>query len=182
MLPYLEIGNNMFKKLANFKNHRRFTIRCLSQKITPVSLRFKRNIKMERGKKIIEKAEKQLMDERVRQINSTIDICNHLIYTGMDELKGKMGPELFDECQVFIDRIREWGHRTVLERHLIKYNRLCQKTKGGHSKHPGGCSNYTGFRAQSKETRISSAETSNSNITTTTTSRDTADTTKISGS
>ena len=69
------------KKPADFKNLRRFTLRCLSQKITPVSLRLKRNFKTERGKKIIEKAEKQLMDERVRQINSTIDVCRHLIYT-----------------------------------------------------------------------------------------------------
>ena len=103
------------KKLADFKNHRRLTLRCLSQKITPVSLRLKRNIKMERGKKIIEKAEKQLMDDRVRQINNIIDICSHLIYTCMNELKGKIWPELFDECQVFIDKIREWRHRTVLD-------------------------------------------------------------------
>ena len=26
------------KKLANYRNHRRFTLRCLSQRITPVSL------------------------------------------------------------------------------------------------------------------------------------------------
>ena len=52
------------KKLADFKNHRRFTLRCLSQKITPVSLRLKRNIKTDRGMKIIERAEKQLTDER----------------------------------------------------------------------------------------------------------------------
>ena len=164
------------KKLANFKSHRKFTLRCLSQKITPVSLRLKRNIKTERGKKIIEKAEKQLMDERVRQINNTIDVCNHLIYTCMNELKGKIQPELFDECQVFIDKIREWRHRTVLERHLIKLERLCQKTKGGCSKqHPGGHSNHTGFRAQNNEVRTLPAVTSNSIATTTTTSRDTAD-------
>ena len=147
--------------------------------ITPVSLRLKRNIKTERGKKIIEKVEKQLMDERVRQINNTIDVCNHLIYTCMNEMKGKIGPELFGECQVFIDKIREWRHRTVLERHLIKYERLCQKTKGGCSKqHPGGHSNYTGFRVQNKEVRTLPAATSNSTTTTTTTtttSRDTAD-------
>ena len=163
------------KKLANFRNHRRFTLKCLSQKITRDSLRLKRNIKTERGKKIIEEAEKQLMNERVRQINNTIDIYSHLIYTCMNELKGKIGPELFDECQVFIDKIREWRHRTVLERHLIKYERLCQKTKGGHSKqHPGGCSNHTGIRAQkqNKESKTLPAVTSNL---TTTTSRDTAD-------
>ena len=78
------------KKLADFKNHRRFTLRCLSQKITSVSLRLKRNIQTDRGKKIIEKAEKQLLKERVRQINNTIDVCSHLIHTCIEELRGKI--------------------------------------------------------------------------------------------
>ena len=102
------------------------------------------------------------MDERVRQINNTIDICNHLIYTCMNELKDKIGQELFDKCQVFIDKIGEWRHKTVLERHLMKYKRLCQKTKGGHSnQHQGGCSNLTGIRAQNKDVRTLPAVTSN---------------------
>ena len=166
------------KKLADFKNHRRFTLRCLSQKITPVSLKLKRNIKTERGQKIIEKAEKQLMDERVRQINHTIDVCTHLIYTCINELKDKIGPILLEECQVFIDKIREYRHRTVLERHLIKFERLYQKTKGGHSKQPSsGHSYHTGYRTQSKAVNILPAATSSSGviITTTTTTRDTAE-------
>ena len=56
----------------------------------------------------------------------------------MNELKGKIGPALFDKCQVFIDMIRELRHRTVLERHLIKFERLCQKTQDGQSKQPSG--------------------------------------------
>ena len=76
---------------------------------------------------------------------------------------------------VFIDKIREWRHRTVLERHLIKFERLCQKTKGGCSKqHPGGRSNHAGFRAQSNEVRTLPAVTSIT-TTTSTTSRDSAD-------
>ena len=109
------------KKLADFKNHRRFTLRCLSQKITPVSLRLKRNIKTDRGLKIIQRAEKQLMDERLRQINNTIDVCSHLIYTCMNELKVKIGQELFDKCHEFIDKIREWRQETVLERQIKKF-------------------------------------------------------------
>ena len=62
------------KKLADFNNHRRFPLRCLSKKITPVSLSLKNNIKRERGIKIIQRAEKQLMNERVRSINNTIDV------------------------------------------------------------------------------------------------------------
>ena len=78
------------KKLANFKNHRWFTLRCISQKITPVSLRLRRNIPTDRGRKITEKAEKQLLEERVRQINNTIDVCSHLTYTYIEELRGKI--------------------------------------------------------------------------------------------
>ena len=110
------------KKLADFKNHRRFTLRCLSQKITPVSLKLKRNIKTDRGLKIIQRAEKQLMDERVRQINNTIDVCSHLIYTCMNDLKVKIRQEHFKQCQEFIDKIREYRHETVLERQIIKFN------------------------------------------------------------
>ena len=100
------------KKLANFKNHRRLTLRCISQKITPVSLRFKRKIKTERGIRIIQRAEKQLMDERVRQTNNTLDICSNFINTHMNELKVKIGQELYEKCQEFIERIREWRHKT----------------------------------------------------------------------
>ena len=71
--------------------------------------------------KIIERAEKQFMDERVRQINHTTDICSNLICTCTNELKGKIGQELFDKCQEFIDRIGEWRHKLVVERHLKKY-------------------------------------------------------------
>ena len=78
------------KKLADFKNHRRFTLRCISEKITPVSLKLKGNIPTKRGREIIERAEKQLLEERVRQINNTIDLCSHLTYTCIEELKGKM--------------------------------------------------------------------------------------------
>ena len=78
------------KKLANFKNHRRFTLRCISQKITPVSLELKRNIPTKRGREIIDKAKKQLLEERVRQINNNIDVCSHLTDTCIEELKGKI--------------------------------------------------------------------------------------------
>ena len=117
------------KKLADFKNHRRFTLRCISQKITPVSLKLKRNIPTQRGREIIERAEKQLLEERVRQINNTIDVCSHLTYTCIEELKGKIRPELFEECQVFIEKVREWWHKSVLERHLAKFERLCHKQR-----------------------------------------------------
>ena len=73
----------------------------------------KNNIKTERGIKIIQRAEKQLMDEMVRLINDTIDICRNLIDTCISELKDITNQELFEECQVFIKKMRECRHKTI---------------------------------------------------------------------
>ena len=54
------------KKIADYKNHRKFTLRCLIQKITPNILNLKSNIKTTRGKLIIYRAEKQLANECVK--------------------------------------------------------------------------------------------------------------------
>ena len=63
-------------RVSNYKNHRIFTLKCIGQNLIPVSIR----LKLIRGKqnisasarKIIERAEKQLMQDRVRGINNTI--------------------------------------------------------------------------------------------------------------
>ena len=71
------------KKIADFKNHRRFTLRCLSQKVTPNSLKLKSYIKTSRGKSILERAERQLMNERVRsnkQLHSNLDVLKRYMY------------------------------------------------------------------------------------------------------
>ena len=118
VLPYSGNGNIILRSLPTY---RRFTLRCLSQKITPVSLRLKSNIKTERGTKIIQRAEKQLMDERVRLINSTIDIYSNFICTCMNKLKVKISQELHEECHDFINKIGECRHKTIMERQLKKF-------------------------------------------------------------
>ena len=66
----------------------------------------------------------------------------------------------------------------MLDRHLVKFERLCQKTKGGHSKqHPSGCSNLSSTEApnRDREGRILPVVTSNRTTITTTTTIDTAE-------
>ena len=60
-------------KMADFWNQRRFTLRCLREKVVPVSIRLKSNIKTPKGFQIIRRAEKALLNERVRLINNTIN-------------------------------------------------------------------------------------------------------------
>ena len=44
-------------KMVDFKNHRRFLLRCLSKGITPVSVKLKSNVRTPSGNYIVKKAE-----------------------------------------------------------------------------------------------------------------------------
>ena len=131
------------KNIANFKNHRRFTLRCLSQKLTPNCLKLKSNIKTTRGKKILEKAERQLANERVRNISNTIETCSWQRNTCIDELKDQISLFYFQESVKFVERVKETRHQTVLKRHLSKFEQLWQRFRGA-------CSNITTKNGHSK--------------------------------
>ena len=49
--------------MADFSNHRRFTLRCLSKNLIPVSVRLKSNFKTPKSKQIIREAERALLNE-----------------------------------------------------------------------------------------------------------------------
>ena len=109
------------KKIADFSNHRKLTLRCISQKITPTSLKLKSNIKTSRQKSIIQKVEKQLAEDHITSINNTLDVCTCTRDTCMEELKGQISDFYFKECCEFIKRVREYRHKTILEKHLKKF-------------------------------------------------------------
>ena len=131
------------KKIANFKNHRRFTLRCLSQNVTPTSLKLKSNIKTYRGKSILERAERQLMNECVRSINNSIATWTCLRDTCMKTLQDQISDFQFQECSNFIERIKESRHQVVLKRQLSKFNCLWQRYRGVQSQEHAedGCPN-----------------------------------------
>ena len=96
--------------MANFKNHRRFTLRCISSNIIPVSVQLKSNIKTPKGRYIIRKAEKALLNERVRSINNTIYMFKWQIDTCIEELGKLIRKEDMEECYSFIEGRRETRH------------------------------------------------------------------------
>ena len=51
-------------KMADFQNHKCFTLRCLSEKVVPVSIKLKSQVKTPKGLQIIRKAEISLLNER----------------------------------------------------------------------------------------------------------------------
>ena len=60
-------------KICNYKNHRRFSLRCLGIGINLVSIKLKNTIRTHRSDCIIQKAERSLLNERIRNVNSILD-------------------------------------------------------------------------------------------------------------
>ena len=75
------------RKMADFSNHQRFTLRCLAEDLVPVSICLKQNIRTPKGLQIIRKAERALLNERVRSINNTLNMLKSLRDTCREELR-----------------------------------------------------------------------------------------------
>ena len=107
-------------KMADFKNHRRFSLRCLSNDVIPVSIRLKSNIKTPKGKEIIRKTEKALLNERIRSINNSIYMFSLQLDTCKIELANKIKEEDLKNCQEFIDTRKEARHYKTMIRQKQK--------------------------------------------------------------
>ena len=71
---------NLNMKTCNYRNHRRFSLRCLGNGIIPVSIRLKNNVRIHRSDCIIQRAEKSLLNERIRKVNNILDPLEHDTY------------------------------------------------------------------------------------------------------
>ena len=60
-------------RASDYKNHRIFTLRCLHKDLVPVSIKLKTNLTTSKARQIIRKAEKDLLQARVKAINNTLD-------------------------------------------------------------------------------------------------------------
>ena len=67
---FLRQWETLEMKMVDFQNHR-FTLRCLSKDLIPVSIKLKTTVKTPKGIYILRKAERMLMDERIGLINNT---------------------------------------------------------------------------------------------------------------
>ena len=98
---------------------------------------------LEEEKSILERAERQLMNERVRSINNSIATWTCLRNTCMKTLQDQISGFYFQECSNFIERVKEARHQTVLKRQLAKFDCLWQRYRGIRPQEhaENGCSN-----------------------------------------
>ena len=115
--------------MADFANHRRFTLRCLSKGLVPVSICLTKNIKTPKGLQIVRRAERALMNERIRSINNTLNMVSSLRDTCKNQLKESLNDEWMDRCIEFIEVGREQQHLKTLERQKQKFDRLLAREK-----------------------------------------------------
>ena len=136
--------------MADFANHRRFTLRCLSEEPVPVSIHLRMNIKTPKGLQIVRKAEKSLLNERVRSINNTLNMLKSQRDTCIDQLKRVFNEEWMHKCKEFIEVRREKQHFKTLKRQKENFKRLLnrQQVREGdctrlHRVHIGNHNNFT---------------------------------------
>ena len=124
MWKILANGKIYEKKMADFANHRRFTLGCLAEDLVLVSICLKQNIKTPKGLQIIKKAERALLNERVRSINNTLNMLKSLRDACMNKLERGINEECMTRCKEFIEVRRENHHHKTLKRQKDKFNKL----------------------------------------------------------
>ena len=96
--------------MADFRNHRWFTIKCLKNNNIPVSVKLKTNIKTTKGLDIIRRAEKQLLNEHIRSINQQLELFMLKRDTCTIKLKELLDSKTMEECEDLMKRVIESRH------------------------------------------------------------------------
>ena len=95
----------------------------------------------QRGEGIILKAEKQLLNESIRNLNYLLQRYQHDKYMYKKELEDllKHDQQIWNAFKEEIEKRRELRHYRVMERQMSKFNRILygkkKQEQGGHSKH-----------------------------------------------
>ena len=133
----LQQWEKLEKKMADYRNHLRFTIKCLKNEEIPVSVRLKTNIKTPKGIQIIRKAEKQLLNEGIRSITNTIELLMLKRDTCFNRVKEilleKDDHNTLDDCNNLIQRVKEYRYNSIMMRQKAKFEGLMQQKQGGCS-------------------------------------------------
>ena len=100
--------------MADFQNHRRFSLKCLKFDVILVSTRLKTNVRTAKGLEIIRKTERKLLNECIRSINNTLELYMHEGESIVQQLELDPNKEIIEECHGFIKRMIEARHQRVM--------------------------------------------------------------------
>ena len=115
---------------SDYKNHRIFSLRCLHKDLIPVSIKLKSTLDTPRTRQIIRKAEKDLLQARIKAINNILVQVNRQIEDCRAKLASIISAERLGKCQDFINKISEFRFNKVRQRQINKLNHLVSKKEG----------------------------------------------------
>ena len=137
----------LWLRASDYKNHRIFTLRCLHKELIPVSIKLKSTLKTEKANKIIRKAEKDLLQARVKAINSILDNVTKQTELCRSQLASILSVQRLRDCQGFVDKVGEIRFTKVKQRQLNKFNNLLNKKEGNITNSPLNLAYQTGRQA-----------------------------------
>ena len=120
----------LWLKEIDYKNHRIFTLRCLHKELVPVSIKLKSTLNTTRAKKIIRKAEKDLIQARIESINYILNNVSKQIEECRSQLASIISTDRLRECQGFVDKVGETRFNKVKLRQIKKFQNLVNKKEG----------------------------------------------------
>ena len=131
-LNQLQLWEKDTIRLSDYRNHRIYTLRCISNNLAPVSVRLKSSHrKLSQGaRKIFEKAERQLLQDRVRCINKTIEDSANRVNNNKTKLVSLVtSAGVLDKCSKFIEEVRGVRFNKVKVREVRKFYNLLGKSR-----------------------------------------------------
>ena len=112
--------------MGDYRNHRRFMLKCIKASVTPVSCKLKNTINTTRSYNIIHKVEKQLLYERIRNINNILDM-----YLKMRSKQSSCLKIMLNECEhdinrclQLINKVKEHRHDKITRKQIDKFKCL----------------------------------------------------------
>ena len=115
---------------SDYKNHRIFSLRCIHQELIPVSIKLKSTLNTPKARQIIRKAEKDLLQARIKAINNILVQVEKEIQDCRTKLASIISQERLEQCQGFINKVSELRFNKVKQRQINKLNYLVAKKEG----------------------------------------------------
>ena len=130
LLRLLRDWERLQMRQCNYKNHRIVTLRYLHNDLVPVSIKLKSTLRSERAKKILRLVEKQLLQTRLKSINSLLDNKAKQLELTRSKITSILPAPRYQQCQEFVEKIKETRFTKFRERQVRKFNNLLNRKEG----------------------------------------------------
>ena len=117
------------RKIVRFRNHLRFNLHCKHQGVTPISLRLKSSCNNTEAQRIIQRAERQLLNTRISDTVRNLD----RFVNGKTEVGNRLH-ECLPECtmrevEMVTSKAQMLEHQECKTRQIKKFDRLKSKKR-----------------------------------------------------